>query len=98
MSKSVGSFLAFLLGTITGGVLGILYAPDKGTNTRDKVSFQLDKLKKQLEGFINEFVDDKNTLGNEAKNQGEKIVQDAKDKAEQLLEDVNGLIDQIKED
>ncbi len=98
MSKAGGSFFAFLVGIITGGVLGILYAPDKGTNTRDKLSYQLDKLKKQLEGFINDVVEGKDILDNQAKDEGEKIVKDAKDKAEQLLDDVNGLINQIKKD
>lgn len=98
MSKSGGSFFAFLLGIITGGVLGILYAPDKGINTRDRVSYQLDKLKKQLEGFIQDTIDGKEVLDNKAKDQGEKIVKDAKDKAERLLDDVNGLISQIKKD
>ncbi|MEO9872767.1 YtxH domain-containing protein [Ekhidna sp.] len=96
MSKSGSSFFAFLLGIVTGGVLGILYAPDKGTNTRDKLSFQLDKLKKQLEGFVDDVADGKAVFANDAKNQGDKIVKDAKDKAERLLDDVNGLIGQIK--
>ncbi|MBC6400499.1 MAG: YtxH domain-containing protein [Ekhidna sp.] len=98
MSKSGGSFFAFLIGILTGGILGILYAPDKGTNTRDKLTFQLDKLKKQLEGFINDMIEGKDIIDNEAKDQGEKIVKEAKDKAEQLLDDVNGLISQIKKE
>ena len=96
MSKSGGSFFAFLTGILTGGILGILYAPDKGVNTRDKLTFQLDKLKKQLENFINDIIEGDRIIDNEAKDQGEKIVKEAKNKAEQLLEDVNGLISQIK--
>lgn len=96
MNRSGGSFLGFLVGIVAGGIIGILYAPDKGTNTRDKLSFQLDKIKKQLESFIDDLVNEKDVLANDAKDEGEKIVKDAKDKAEQLLDDVNGLLSQIK--
>src|SRR6186713_860378 len=98
MSKKGGStLLAFLMGAATGALIGILYAPDKGSNTREKLSFQLDKYRKLLQDLINDFVSGKDTpLTSEAKSQGQKVVDEAKNKAERLLEDVDDLLEQIR--
>ena len=97
MSKDSGSsFFAFLLGVVTGGIVALLYAPEKGSNTRDKLSFLIDKYKKRLEEILEDFVEGKEHIENEAKSEGERRIKDAKDKAEQLLDDVNGLISKIK--
>jgi len=89
--------LAFLVGAATGAIIGILYAPDKGSNTREKLSFQLDKYRKMLQDLINDFVAGKETpLTSEAKSQGQKVVDEAKTKAEKLLEDVDELLEQIR--
>lgn len=97
MSRSSSVIIAFLAGAATGAVLGILYAPDKGSNTRDKLSFQLDKYKKILEELKNEVLEGKNMGNNSAaKSEGEKVVTDARLKAEQLLQDVDNLIGQIR--
>ncbi len=96
MSKGSSSLLAFVIGAAAGGILGILYAPDKGSNTRDKLSYQLDKYKKKLEDLLEDLINGKVEISSTAKEEGQKVVSDARQKAEQLLSDVDDLIGQIK--
>ena len=96
MSKSSGNLLAFVIGAATGSILGILYAPDKGINTRDKLSYRLDKYKKQLEELLDDLLKGKVEISSTAKKEGQKVVSEARQKAESLLNDVDDLIGQIK--
>ena len=50
MSKnSTNSFISLLVGLMLGGILGILFAPDKGNNTRDRLSFRLNRYKRKFD-------------------------------------------------
>ncbi|WP_100629092.1 YtxH domain-containing protein [Algoriphagus formosus] len=98
MSKSSNSLIAFVLGAGVGTALGILFAPDTGSNTRDRLSYRLSKYKNELEELIDELVEGKELHLNEAKTEGKRVINDAKTKAENLLNDVNKLIDQINKD
>jgi gas vesicle protein len=96
MSNTSKTIFAFLLGAATGALIGVLYAPDKGVNTREKLSFLLEKYRKQLEDLIEQLVNSKNIPSSQAKTEGEKVIKDAREKAEKLLQDVDSLIGQIK--
>jgi len=98
MSKTSNTLLSFLLGATTGAIVGILYAPDKGSNTRDKVTYRLDKYKIMLEKLLEDLINGKDIPQSAAKSQGQKVIDDAKERAEQLLEDVDNLIDSIKKE
>lgn len=50
-------FLGLLAGIATGAVLGILFAPDKGSTTRQKMMDKKDEYAKELEQKLNGFVD-----------------------------------------
>ncbi len=96
MSKRSNSTLAFIIGAAAGAILGILYAPDKGSSTRDKLSFLVDKYKNELEEIIESMIEGEEGTSTVAKEKGKKVISDAKDKAEKLLKDVDDLIGQIK--
>ncbi|MBC7861682.1 MAG: YtxH domain-containing protein [Bacteroidia bacterium] len=70
---------ALLVGAAIGGVLGILFAPDKGSETRKKISGKTEDLAGSLKEKFNSFME-------EAKKEFERSQQEASEQEENLME------------
>lgn len=79
MSNSKAA-LGFLAGIATGAILGILFAPDKGSDTRKKISKKTGHLGESLKNSFNDFVDGiKHTYSN-AKDEANEMMEKGKEK------------------
>jgi gas vesicle protein len=93
-NKGNNGFLwGMLAGVTAGALLGILYAPDKGSNTRAALKFKLAKYKEMLLEFIADL--DTSGIHSEMKEESTEIVDDVKHSAEKLLEEIEALIHKV---
>jgi gas vesicle protein len=79
-TKFENGILALLAGAAIGVGLGILFAPDKGTKTREKIKDGLDDLKDSAKSKWN-------SLETETKDKFSKTKADLKDTVNDLLSD-----------
>ena len=93
--KVIRTLLAFSGGAIAGAAFGILFAPGHGAETRNRLSFQLERYRDKLRELTEDLIAGKDIAVSSAKSEGERVIQDAKTKAEALLDDVDDLIHQI---
>ncbi len=60
MSKnSSNSIISFFVGLLLGGVFGVLFAPDRGNNTRDRLTYRLNKYKLKIQDLLEDILEDK---------------------------------------
>ena len=77
--------LGVLAGVAVGATLGILFAPDKGTNTRRKISRKGDEYAQELEEKFNDFVAGLTDKFEDMKNEAAQIIENGEHKVEKAL-------------
>ena len=85
-----------ITGAAIGSVVAILLAPDKGSNTRSKVTYHIQNYIDELREIISELSQQGKTVS-DAKRQGDEIVEDARSKAEDLLREAEDLLSNINQ-
>ena len=76
--------LGLLAGVAVGAALGILFAPDKGWNTRKRISKKAEDIANDLKEKFDEFLDTVSVKVDEAKNQASDVSDKARDKADEV--------------
>jgi gas vesicle protein len=90
----------FTIGLVTGALIGsavaILYAPDSGSNTRDKISYRLSSYVDELNKLIDELKNEQEKYVSDAKQKGNDVVSDAKKRADDLIREAETLLENIE--
>lgn len=96
MSNSKNFTLGLLSGAVIGSVIGLLYAPDKGSNTRDVLSYRMSKYLDELTHLIDKLSNEQEMIS-EAKKKGDLVVEDARKRAQDLIKEAENLLTSIEE-
>ncbi|MEP7197496.1 MAG: YtxH domain-containing protein [Saprospiraceae bacterium] len=86
--------LGLLAGVAAGAIVGILFAPDKGRNTRKKISKDGDNYVTELKSKFDKFLDSITEKYESAKGDANDLIENGKSKAIQVKSDVKNTVNE----
>ena len=98
MKSSHIGWLAGVVGAAAiGTFFGVLYAPDKGKNTRSRLNYRLYRTRDRVNSLLEKINStDENVFSKEAQEEGKKIFAELSERTEDLSSEIDALISQIR--
>lgn len=87
--KNSDVVVGILGGLAVGAILGVLFAPDKGSNTRRKIAEKGTDLKDNLKGNFNDFVASIEDQYSNFTSNAEDVIEEGKSKLERMNNDIS---------
>jgi len=87
--KNSDVVVGVLGGLAVGAILGILFAPDKGSNTRIKIAEKGTDLKDNLKGNFNDFVASIEDQYSNFTSNAEDVIEEGKSKLERMSNEIS---------
>lgn len=84
--------LGVLAGVAAGAALGILFAPDKGSNTRSKIASKSDDYVDNLKGKFNDFLGSITERFDSAVEEGEELADKGKARLQEANRNVRNVV------
>lgn len=96
--KNGNILLAAITSAISGAAIGILFAPDKGSRTRKKISKNSDEYLQSLKNDLDDIRRNLNKRVKETKKEAGEMSAEAKQKGEEILEDTKQVAKETTEE
>ncbi|MCX7831453.1 MAG: YtxH domain-containing protein [Actinobacteria bacterium] len=89
MERKDSGFMSFLLGLLVGGILGLLYAPRPGKETREMIKKAVEEYTEEGKKIYQEKAQEIQEVVETSKKSAKEKLEEIKEKAEKLSETVS---------